>query len=72
MKPNGRFVLDIPDNGNRMRRFMSLIEEHMGRPVNFDMSPPEFEHMLRDYFEVEKTEEFGAVAMIKYFMRCKK
>lgn len=71
MKPNGRFVLDIPDNEHPMRRFMKLIEAHMGRPDRFDMSPSEFEPLLQDYFEVEKKESIAAVAMIQYFLRCK-
>jgi Methylase involved in ubiquinone/menaquinone biosynthesis len=72
MTPNGRFVLDIPDNENRRRRFMNLIEEQLGRPTKFDLSVQEFEHMLQDYFEVEKTENLAEVAMIKYFLRCRK
>lgn len=72
MKPNGRFVLDIPDNGNPMRRLMNLLEEHLGRPCQFDMMPQAFDGMLKHYFEVDRTEQVGAVAMIRYFLRCKK
>ncbi len=69
MKPGGRLVLDIPDNGGRMRRIMNLIETSMGRPDQFDLSPQEFEEMLLGYFEVEKTETIDGVAMIQYFLR---
>lgn len=71
MKHDGRFVLDIPDNENPMRRFMSLIEEHRGCPNRFDMSPQEFNVMIRNYFEIDKTEKIDTVAMIQYFLRCK-
>lgn len=71
MKPNGRFVLDISDNGNPMRRIMNLIEGSMGRPDKFDISPIEFENILNEYFEIEKIESFEAVAMIQYYLRCK-
>jgi SAM-dependent methyltransferase len=69
LKPGGKFVLDIPDNGGRMRRFMNLIETSMGRPDKFDMSPQEFDDMLIGFFEVEKTETIDGVAMIQYFLR---
>lgn len=36
MKPGGKFVLDIPDNGSKIRRFMNLVEAAMGRPDKFD------------------------------------
>jgi hypothetical protein len=42
MKNEGRFVLDIPDNQNPIHRIMSLIEDHRGCPIRFDMSPQEF------------------------------
>lgn len=69
IKPDGRFVLDIPDNKNPMRRFMNLVEEAMGRPDRFDLSPSEFEDILEEYFEIEKKENFEAVAMVQYFLR---
>lgn len=72
IKPYGKFVLDIPDNGSSMRRLMMLIEEHMGRPDKFDMLPREFEDMLQNYFEIEKIEKVDAVAMIQYFLSRRK
>ena len=72
MKHNGRFVLDIPNNENPMRRFMRLIEEHRGCPNRFDMSPQEFNVMLHNYFEVNNIEKIDDVAMIQYFLICKK
>ncbi len=69
LKPGGKFVLDIPDNGGKMRRFMNLVEASMGRPDKFDMSSQEFEDMLLNFFEVEKTETIDGVAMIQYFLR---
>ncbi len=72
MKYDGRFVLDIPDNENSMRRFMGLIEEHRGCPTRFDMSPQEFYVILKNYFEVDKFEKIDSAAMIQYFVKCKK
>ncbi len=69
MKPGGRFVLDIPDNGGRMRRFMNLVEMSMGRPDQFDLSPQEFDQLLSGLFVVEKTVAKDSVAMIQYFLR---
>lgn len=70
IKPLGRFVLDIPNAESPMLRIMMSIEEYMGRPDKFDMSIQEFDYMLQDYFEIEKTEEVAA--MIQYFLKCKK
>lgn len=72
IKPDGRFVLDIPDNENPMRRFMKILEEHRGCPNQFDMSPQEFNDMIENYFEVDKVNKIEAVAMIQYYVRCKK
>ncbi len=69
LKPGGRLVVDIPDNGGKMRRFMNLVEASMGRPDRFNISPPEFETLLSGYFEVEKTESLDSAAMIQYFLR---
>ncbi|MDF2541688.1 MAG: hypothetical protein K0S47_1406 [Herbinix sp.] len=71
IKPNGKFVLDIPNIESPMRRLMMLIEEHMGRPDKFDLLPYEFEDLLQNYFVIEKTEKLESVAMIQYFLRCK-
>lgn len=51
---------------------MNLIEEHRGCPNRFDMSPQEFDALLQNYFEVDKTIKIDTVAMIQYFLRCKK
>lgn len=72
MKQDGRFVLDIPNNKNPMRRIMSVIEEHRGCPSQFDLSPQEFDVILQHYFEVDKIKNIDTVAMIQYFLRCKK
>lgn len=72
MKHDGRFVLDIPNCEHPMRRIMSLIEEHRGCPVKFDMSPQEFNIIVQNYFEVDKIVNIESVAMIQYFLRCKK
>ncbi len=72
MKHDGRFVLDIPNIENPMRRIMSLIEEHRGCPNKFDMTPQEFNVLVENYFEVDKTVNIDTVAMIQYFLRCKK
>jgi hypothetical protein len=55
-----------------MRRIANLIEEHRGCPNRFDMSPQEFNAVIHNYFETDKTEKIDAVAMIQYFLRCKK
>jgi hypothetical protein len=69
MKPSGKVVLDIPNIGDSTCRIMMLIEEHLGRPDRFDMSSQEFEDMLQDYFEIERTD---VGAMIQYFLKCRK
>lgn len=70
IKPYGKFVLDIPDIGSPEHRISMIIEEHLGRPDKFDMLYQEFESMLQNYFEIEKTEKAGP--MIQYFLSCKK
>ena len=72
MKPGGKFVLDIPDNGSEMRQFMMSVEAFMGRPDRFNMFPHEFDTNLTDFFEVEKKERIDAVAMIQYFLKRRK
>jgi len=73
LKPNGKFVLDIPNIVSPSGKMMMLIEEYMGRPDLFDMLSHEFEAMLENYFEIEKkdrtdTEDMGFM----YCLRCKK
>lgn len=67
IKPNGKFVLDIPNIGDPTCRIMMLIEEHLGRPDKFNMSSQEFENLLQNYFVIEK-KDIGA--MIQYFLKC--
>ena len=51
---------------------MMCIEAHLGRPDRFDMSPGEFEELLRGLFDIEQKEASEADAMILYYLRCKK
>ena len=55
MKPNGRFVLDIPNEKSQSGRIMMLIEECMGRPDRFNLTPQEFEDIICKYFIIEKS-----------------
>ena len=76
MKPNGRFVLDIPNIKSPNGRVMMLIEECMGRPDKFNMLPQEFENMIEKYFVIDNTnrvlvEKHGNMEMI-YCLQCKK
>lgn len=76
MKPNGKFVLDIPNIKSPSGRVMMLIEECMGRPDKFDLLPQEFEDMIEKYFDIEKSnrvlaENHGYMAMV-YCLQCKK
>lgn len=75
LKPNGKLVLDIPNIKSPTGRIMMLIEEYLGRPEKFNLLPQEFESMLQNYFEIEKTnrvdnesEDMG----FGYYLRCKK
>ncbi|QUI24376.1 class I SAM-dependent methyltransferase [Vallitalea pronyensis] len=70
IKPYGSFVLDIPNVNSPVFQITMLIEEHLGRPDKFNMSSQEFNVMLQDYFEIEKTEKVAG--MIQYFLSCKK
>ena len=70
IKPWGRFVLDVPHIGSPECEISMIIEDYMGRTDTFHMSVQEFDDMLIDYFEIEKTEKVGP--MIQYFLRCKK
>lgn len=72
LKPESRFVLDIPDIENPMRQLMHRMEECLGRPHQFNLSPSAFDSLLQPSFTIEKTEKIGAVAMIQYFLKCKK
>ena len=74
IKPNGKLVLDIPNIQSAAGHVMMLIEEHIGRPDRFNMSPEEFEALVSSYFAIEKTDKTpgNAEAMILYCLRCKK
>ncbi|MCL2495289.1 MAG: class I SAM-dependent methyltransferase [Oscillospiraceae bacterium] len=80
LKPGGRFVLDVPNAGSPSGRVAMLIEECMGRPDHFNMSPQEFENLIQDYFEVEDSDRIRAQShgyahmgmMYLYCLRCKK
>ena len=65
MKPNGKFVLDIPNIQSQSGKMMMAIEECMGRPDRFDMLPHEFEDMIAPYFEI--VEKSGEHHMMMYF-----
>lgn len=66
MKPNGRFVLDIPNLGSTEFEISKLIEEYLGRQDLFNMSTEEFEVILNAYFAIDKKEIVGP--MIQYFL----
>lgn len=66
MKPNGRFVLDIPNIGSPEFEIAKLIEEYLGRQDCFNLSVEEFETMLDAYFLIDKKETVGP--MIQYFL----
>ena len=70
IKPNGKFVLDIPNVGSPEFEITQLIEEYLGRPDKFDLSVDEFETILNDYFAIDKKIIVGP--MIEYFLVCKK
>lgn len=70
LKPCGKFVLDIPHIGSPESRIAMIIEEYLGRADKFKLSSQEFDDMLMDYFEIEKTEKVGP--MIQYFLKSKK
>lgn len=70
IRPQGKFVVDVPDMGSPEQQITKRIEEHLGRPDRFDLSTLEFEGMLQSAFLIEKAEKVGP--MIQYFLRCKK
>ncbi|MCL2518474.1 MAG: class I SAM-dependent methyltransferase [Oscillospiraceae bacterium] len=76
MKPDGKFVLDIPNITSPSGRAMMLIEEYMGRPDRFDMPPQEFEDMIKDYFEIDDSDRIrneSHMGMVYFYcLRCKK
>lgn len=70
MKPNGKFVLDIPNVGTAECEITSLIEKSLGREDQFDLSILEFENIMGQHFIIDKKETVGP--MIQYFLRINK
>jgi len=70
LKPDGRFVLDIPDVGSPEFGIAKMIEAYLGRMDQFDMPIDAFEKLLAKCFVTDKKEKVGA--MIQYFVRCRK
>lgn len=70
IKPDGKFVLDIPNVGTPEFEITKMIEEFLGRPDKFNLSVKEFETLLNAYFVIDKKEVVGP--MIQYFLVCKK
>lgn len=66
MKPNGKFVLDIPNIGSPEFEITKLIEEYLGRQDKFNLLVEEFETILDAYFMIDKKEIVGP--MIQYFL----
>lgn len=66
MKPNGRFVLDIPNVGSPEFEITKLIEEYLGRQDQFNLSVEEFETILSAYFVIDQKEIVGP--MIQYYL----
>lgn len=67
LKSEGKFVVDIPDLRGGIYTIARMIEEHLGRPNQFNMSIHEFETMLAPYFEIERQEVVGP--MLQYFLK---
>lgn len=66
MKSDGRFILDVPNVGSPEFEIARMIEEHLGRQDQFDLSEEEFETILDAYFVIRKKEIVGP--MIQYFL----
>lgn len=70
LKPNGKFVLDVPDIGTPECRITMIIEEYLGRVDKYSMSAEEFDGLIDNYFIIEKKEKAGP--MTQYFLTSKK
>lgn len=70
MKPEGKYILDIPDIGSPEFQITALIEDYLGRTDRYNISNNEFETILMPYFKVVKKEKMGP--MIQYFLTCTK
>ena len=69
MKPQGKFVLDIPDIGSPACSIAMKIEEYLGRPDLYDLSVLEFEEILsKNHFKINKKQTVGP--MTQYFLSC--
>lgn len=66
MKPNGKFILDIPNIGSPEFEITKLIEEYLGRQDQFNLSVEEFETILDTCFITNQKEIVGP--MIQYFL----
>lgn len=66
IKPKGRFVLDIPNLYSPVFGITKLVEEYMGRPDRFNISDKEFNDLIKDYFEIVRTEKVAG--MIQFFL----
>lgn len=72
LKPNSKFVLDIPNIEGTMGRVMMSIENYIGRPDKFEMTTEQFETSLKKYFTIERKDKANAkIAMICYFLERK-
>ena len=67
LKPNARFVLDIPNSCSEEYRLSRKIESYLGRDDEFDLTVDEFERLLQGYFTIVKKDMLG---MIQYFLIC--
>jgi len=70
MKPDGKFILDIPNIGNPACRIMRLIEEYLERPSEYNLLTNEFEKIIEKYFEIIN-KDIGN-EMIMYYLKCSK
>lgn len=66
LKPGGRIVLDIPNATHPHAGDMQKLEAYLGRPV-FPHSRDDFEEMLKNLFEIKRTDDSGI--MLRYFAR---
>jgi len=72
MKPDGKFVLDIPNIKSPSGRIMCLIEEYLERPCKFNIFENKFEDMIREYFEIVKKDNGNGNSMgIRYYLKVK-
>jgi len=63
LKPNGKFVLDIPNITSPTGQMMMKIEEFLGRPSKFNLLPSEFENIVKKYFEINSSHGADSTGM---------